>query len=80
MTWIRNKYFCTVRGDRWTFTAGIKPYRGRYILRTLFKATSVAIKRHIKIRADANPYNPKYKEYFAKRNVHAGEYEQIFGG
>jgi len=33
----------------------------------LFKASSVAIKRHIKIKAEATPYDPRFTEYFSKR-------------
>jgi hypothetical protein len=34
----------------------------------LFLASSVKIKRHIKIRSDANPFDPAYIDYFEKRN------------
>ena len=78
-TWIRKKYFCTVRGDHWIFNAGMKPYKDRYRLLRIFKATSVAIKRHVKIQAAAHPYDPKYTEYFAKRSARTGEYKQDFG-
>jgi hypothetical protein len=33
----------------------------------LFRASSVAIKRHIKIKAEATPYDPKYEDYFKQR-------------
>ena len=29
--------------------------------------SSVVIERHLKIQADANPYDPKYEQYFEKR-------------
>jgi hypothetical protein len=29
--------------------------------------SSVVIERHVKIQADANPYDPKYEQYFEKR-------------
>ena len=32
----------------------------------LAKAASVPIVRHIKIKADANPFDPKYHEYSSK--------------
>lgn len=35
----------------------------------LFSASSISIKRHIKIIADATPYDPDYMEYFKKRNA-----------
>lgn len=33
----------------------------------LKKATDTKIRRHIKIKSDANPSNPLYKEYFIQR-------------
>ena len=33
----------------------------------LFEVNSTPIRRHIKIRADATPYDPKYKGYFELR-------------
>lgn len=77
--WIRNKYFCRLDGDNWVFNAGIKPHQGRYKLLNLFKAKSVPIQRHIKIRAEANPYNPEYKEYFEKRKLSNRGYKILLG-
>jgi hypothetical protein len=31
-------------------------------------ASSVPIKRHVKIRADANPFDPKFFDYFKSRD------------
>lgn len=35
---------------------------------SLVKAATTPIHRHIKIKADANPFNPKYREYFVMRD------------
>lgn len=67
--WIKNKYFCSHNGDNWVFNAGLQEYHGKYRLQKLLNAKDVAIKRHIKIRAEANPYDPKYKDYFIKRKM-----------
>jgi RNA-directed DNA polymerase len=40
----------------------------------LFEASSVAIKRHIKIRAEATPYDPRFTEYFKKREYRSTRY------
>lgn len=69
--WVRRKYFCTVEYDTWVFNAGVKPHQGRYKLLRLMKANSIPIKRHIKIQATANPYDPNYSEYFEKRRRHS---------
>jgi hypothetical protein len=34
-------------------------------------ATDIKIKRHIKIRAEATPYDPQFIDYFRKRGVRA---------
>jgi RNA-directed DNA polymerase len=66
--WIDKKYFCQVEYDNWVFNAGIKEVvKGRYGLLRLFKMHLTKIVRHVKIRGDANPYDPKYKSYFEKR-------------
>jgi len=36
---------------------------------TLIKAASTKIERHIKIRGAANPFDPKYAEYFRERKA-----------
>lgn len=65
--WIARKYFCSINGDNWVFNAGSVTYQGRSKVLRLLNANAVPIKRHIKIRAEATPYDPKYKEYFAER-------------
>lgn len=67
--WIKNKYFATVNGDNWVFNAGMVAYKGRYKVLRLLDARKVAIKRHIKIRAEAHPYDLKYREYFEERDT-----------
>ncbi|MFI5305083.1 MAG: HNH endonuclease [Nitrospiria bacterium] len=34
---------------------------------SLIKACDTPIKRHVKIKADANPFDPKWEEYFEER-------------
>jgi hypothetical protein len=42
----------------------------------LAAASSVSIKRHLKIRSAADPYNPEYLPYLAKRKVLLGSGEK----
>jgi RNA-directed DNA polymerase len=49
------------------FTTVYDKKRNDRINLNLFHASSVAIKRHIKIKAEATPYDPKYKAYFEQR-------------
>ncbi len=62
-SWVRNKY-CRQEGNRnWILHS--KDKKGRNL--DLFLASSIPIKRHIKIKRKANPYDPKYTTYFDMR-------------
>lgn len=66
-TWVRKKYFCTIGRDNWVFASNAKNADGNRL--TLVKAKSISIRRHVKIKSDANPYDPHYAEYFANRRM-----------
>ncbi len=66
-TWRQKKYFCCRGTRQWIFFAKTRNKNDETIFLELFNANSVAIKRHVKIRADANPFDPQFKEYFEKR-------------
>jgi RNA-directed DNA polymerase len=61
-TWIKNKYFKPVKGYSWTFFGEIKENEIY-----LFRASTIPIRRHIKIKAKANPFDPEWETYFEKR-------------
>lgn len=65
--WIIRKYFTRIGNDNWRFYGETKDKAGKVKRIYLKKATSTAIRRHKKIIGQANPFNPKYKEYFIKR-------------
>ena len=60
--WIRRKYFRTVDADNWMFH-GEATGQDRVLLR----ATRVRIQRHVKVKSEANPYDPKWELYFERR-------------
>jgi RNA-directed DNA polymerase len=67
-TWRKNKYFRKCGLRQWVFFTRIYKKRTDTIeIFDLFNANSVPIKRHIKIKSDANPFDPAFKEYFEKR-------------
>ena len=66
-TWIIQKYFTTVSNDNWRFYCIVKDKDGRKTPLYLKRAASTPIRRHIKIKAEANPFNPRFKEYFLER-------------
>lgn len=61
-TWIRKKYFKTNGNNHWSFGAADN---GNLIF--LFRASSIPIKRHVKIKGAANPFDPDWEEYFEER-------------
>jgi RNA-directed DNA polymerase len=65
--WIKGKYFTTIGGDRWVFHGAVKDKEGETRTVYLLKASKVPIKRHIKIKGEANPYDPAWEEYFERR-------------
>lgn len=61
--WIRAKYF----GRNWVFFGQVCNKDGTHRKVHLFGAAKVPIKRHVKVRAAANPCDPKWERYFEKR-------------
>jgi RNA-directed DNA polymerase len=69
--WVKDKYFASFDNQNWVFSATYKNHDGEWKTRNLIKAGHVPIRRHIKIRAAATPYDQAYQAYFvsrAKRN------------
>lgn len=65
--WLQKKYFRTEELRNWVFTTKIRNKDGRTVNFDLFKMTSIPIKRHIKVKNAATPYDPEYFEYFKRR-------------
>lgn len=65
--WKRRRYFRSEGLRHWVFFTMIRDGLGRITRLDLFRASSVAIVRHIKIQGDATPYDPAFKRYFALR-------------
>jgi RNA-directed DNA polymerase len=65
--WIKKKYF-EQRGTRnWIFTGEMRDDQGQPFKVWLLSASATPIRRHVKVRSDANPYDPAYETYFEKR-------------
>ncbi|MCP5074857.1 MAG: group II intron reverse transcriptase/maturase [Rhodobacteraceae bacterium] len=63
--WIKQRYFTRQGGNQWVFAGRTKDNP----VRTLFRAAALPIRRHIKVRMEANPYDPADERYFEKRLV-----------
>jgi RNA-directed DNA polymerase len=64
--WIAKRHLSRPKG-RVEFCAVYYSSKGVSKLVRLFKAADLPIRYHIKIRAEANPYDPAYHVYFAER-------------
>ena len=65
--WIKEKYFHAHEGRHWVFSGVVIGRDGVLETVRLFRAAQTAIKRHIKIRGEANPFDPAWEVYFEKR-------------
>ena len=65
--WIRSKYFGSHRGRTWTFQGEVY-IRGERRMARLFYAGDVGIRRHVKVKGEANPYDPTWRSYFERRS------------
>ncbi len=69
--WVKEKYFKT-RGTRnWVFAAE-EERPGRKEIKLLLESDT-PIRRHIKIKADANPHDQKWEKYFVARQANKSQ-------
>ena len=64
--WKKRKYF-SAAGKAGLFSVRLHKGESHSHMLTLYRAASTTIKRHIKIRGVANPYDPDYTAYFEQR-------------
>ena len=65
-TWKQRKYF-SAGPQKGLFSVRLTKEKGKSQVLALYLAASTKIKRHIKIRGAANPYDPQYTRYFEQR-------------
>jgi RNA-directed DNA polymerase len=65
--WIKDKYFETAGSRNWVFSARLKGVEGKRKRVTLAKASDTPIRRHSKIKGEANPFDPQWEPYFEDR-------------
>jgi RNA-directed DNA polymerase len=58
--WVKERYYTRKEGYDWVFTDGSVD---------LFRMLSIPIRRHVRIRAASNPYDPAQASYFAARRA-----------
>ncbi len=65
--WIMKHYWKSHKGDNWRFYCQVRDKEGNKKPLFLKRAIDTKIRRHTKIVAHANPFDPLYKEYFINR-------------
>ncbi len=65
--WIAGRYFRAIGARNWAFACKTRSQKGEVITLSLFRAADLRIVRHVKIKADANPFDPSWDRYFEVR-------------
>ena len=68
--WCKRQYFRRRGLRNWTFCTKTSKGNSPTTYAELFRASSVSIERHVKIRAEATPFDLRFKEYFELRKRH----------
>ncbi|MGI2298259.1 group II intron reverse transcriptase/maturase [Candidatus Cardinium hertigii] len=76
LRWIKHRYF-KIRGLRqWVFASSIA---GNHLKEMrLLKLSDIPIRRHIKVKADANPLDIRWKKYFEERAIRTKMFKSSF--
>ena len=65
--WLKQKYFERQGQDNWRFFGESCDADGILHKVLLLLASHMPIRRHVKVKGEANPYDPAYETYFEKR-------------
>jgi RNA-directed DNA polymerase len=70
--WVKKHCFPALRNRAWTFATktGQRTPDGKPVWIRLVYAGETKIRRHVKIRRDANPFDPQWQPYFEERAFH----------
>jgi RNA-directed DNA polymerase len=78
LSWCYEKYLTRVGSRNYVLEGSFLDRRGKACPIRLRKASDVAIRRHVKIKAVANPYDPAWEPYFEERT--AQQMKESLGG
>lgn len=69
--WVRQRYWHPKGNRQWVFAAPAYDSRGNAVSVELASLASVRIRRHPKVKADFNPYDPAWEQYAEERRTAA---------
>ena len=67
--WVYDRYYRSRVSRKWIFSTQARDSKGQAKTLDLVNASSVPIRRHVKIRAKATIFDPEYEEYFRLRRL-----------
>ena len=67
LRWVKDRYFHRIGREDWVFGAQTTRGNGERKWVTLVKARNTQIRRHVKIKGEANPFDPASDDYFERR-------------
>ncbi|MBV9173324.1 MAG: group II intron reverse transcriptase/maturase [Chloroflexi bacterium] len=65
--WVKHRYFHTVGNRHWIFAAPTKDRRGQHRLLALYQLVDTPIVRHVKVKGEASPDDPRLRSYWTTR-------------
>ena len=65
--WVRRKYFRPMGHRHWVLNTETRGRNGKPIRLALRLAADTRIVRHVRVKSDANPFDPEWDSYFAQR-------------
>jgi RNA-directed DNA polymerase len=75
--WIRKRYFHIIGSRSWVFAVKTRLSDGKTGYVKLYSAAITPIRRHVKIKAEACPYDMDWELYFEKRKITKIKDDQI---
>jgi RNA-directed DNA polymerase len=63
--WLLKRYFIAEPGRKWWFAVRRNEKKREWL--ELYRLSSTSIIRHVKVKAEANPFDPKWELYFEQR-------------
>lgn len=82
LSWLRPRYFRSNGSRTWILTASPGSTESAMSADDLFQASSLLIRRHVKVRAEATAFDPAYQDYFrqrrlSRRRIYAAEHAAV---
>lgn len=68
LTWVKDRYFAREGARNWVFRSEVTGDNGETAFVRLVRASDVSVRRHRKIKAEANPFDPAWDRYFVERH------------